>query len=53
MQPRENMKSHNVIRQAVWLENIYQRRSETRMFTFLHDIAKPPADISKMYLQTV
>ena len=53
MQPRENMKSHKVIGQAVWLENIDQRRSKTRMFTFLQDIAKPPADISKMYLQPV
>ena len=35
----------------VWLENIDQRRNKTRMFTFLHDIAKPLAEISKMRLQ--
>ena len=43
MQPGENMKSYKVTRQAVWLENIDQRRSKTRMLTFLHDIAKPPS----------
>ena len=31
--------------------NIDQRRNKTRMFTFLHDIAKPLAEISKMRLQ--
>ena len=51
MPPRENMKSHKVIGQAVWLENIDQRRSRTRMFTFLHDIAKPLAENSKMHQQ--
>ena len=52
MHPRENIKSHKVI-SAVWLENIDQRRNKTRMFTFLHDIAKPLAEISKMRLQPV
>ena len=50
MQTWKNIKSHKVI-SGIWLENIDQRRNKTRMFTFLHDIAKPLAEISKMRLQ--
>ena len=53
MQPWENMKSQKSYKQAVWLENIDQSRSKTRTLTFLHHIAKPLAEISKMYLQPV
>ena len=53
MQPWENMKSQKSYKQAVWLENIDQSRSKTRMLTFLHHIAKSLAEISKMYLQPV
>ena len=48
MQPWENIKSQKL--KAVWLKNIDQRRNKTRMFTFLHNIAKPLAEISKMRL---
>ena len=51
MQPWENMKSQKSYKQAVWLENIDQSRSKTRMLTFLHHIEKSLAEISKMYLQ--
>ena len=53
MQPWENMKSQKSYKQAVWLENIDQSRGKTRTLTFLHHIAKPLAEISKMYLQPV
>ena len=53
MQPWENMKSQKSYKQAVWLENIDQSRSKTRMLTFLHHIEKSLAEISKMYLQPV
>ena len=52
MQPWENIKSQNVI----IISNMackHRPRSKTRMITFLHDVAKPLPEISKMHLQPV
>ena len=50
MQPWENIKSHKVIGGMAWKHRPVTNK--TRMFTFLHDIAKTLAKISKMHQQS-
>ena len=50
MQPWEKIKSHKVMIGMAWKHRPVTNK--TRMFTFLHDIAKPLAEISKMHPQS-
>ena len=50
MQPWENIKNQKVLSGMAWKHRPVT--SKTRMFTFLHDIAKTLAKISKMHQQS-
>ena len=51
MQPWENIRSQKVLSGMAWKHRPVMNK--TRMFTFLHDIAKTLAEISKMHQQPV